>query len=133
MFGNDEPGQECRRGLSRERVEDAVLEALDIDLDGVDPFRFLRRGDFRQGSDFDGDRAAVAQTSSSRCHSMLSRARHDTSRPSTIPAWPRPTSAIRWRNPSRSAVPDSPKSQSMPYPHRLRQSLASDSLNVRLG
>ena len=43
-----------------------------------------------------------AQISSSRCQSALFRASRDTSRPSTIPAWPMPTSATRRWNPSRS-------------------------------
>ena len=44
-----------------------------------------------------------AQISSSRCQSALLRARRDTSRPSTIPARPMPTSATRRWKPSRSA------------------------------
>ena len=47
---------------------------------------------------------------SSRCQSALLRARRETSRPSTIPARPMPTSATRRWNPSRSAAdaPDWP-------------------------
>ena len=57
----------------------------------------------------------MAQISSSRCQSALLRASRDTSRPSTIPARPMPTSATRRWNPSRSAAeaPDWPWSVSM--------------------
>ena len=56
-----------------------------------------------------------AQISSSRCQSALLRASRDTSRPSTIPARPMPTSATRRWKPSRSAAeaPDWPWSVSM--------------------
>src|SRR5271166_2737471 len=57
----------------------------------------------------------MAQISNSRCQSALLRASRDTSRPSTIPARPMPTSATRCWNPSRSAAeaPDWPWSVSM--------------------
>ena len=59
--------------------------------------------------------ADMAQISSSRCQSALLRASRDTSRPSTIPARPMPTSATRRWKPSRSAAeaPDWPWSVSM--------------------
>ena len=46
----------------------------------------------------------IAQISSSRCQSALLRANLETSKPSTIPARPIPTSATRRWNPSRSAA-----------------------------
>ena len=57
----------------------------------------------------------MAQISSSRCQSALLRASRDTSRPSTIPARPMPTSATRRWKPSRSAAeaPERPWSVSM--------------------
>src|SRR5271157_601927 len=56
-----------------------------------------------------------AQSSSSRCQSVLLRASRDTSNPSTIPTRPRLTSVTRRWKPSRSAAPapDCPRSQSM--------------------
>ena len=56
-----------------------------------------------------------AQSSSSRCQSVLLRASRDTSSPSTIPTRPRLTSVTRRWKPSRSAAlaPDCPRSLSM--------------------
>ena len=56
-----------------------------------------------------------AQISSSRCQSVELRARRETSRPSTIPAWPMPTSATRRLEALAIAAdaPDWPRSLSM--------------------
>ncbi len=59
--------------------------------------------------------SVIEQSSSSRCQSVELRARRETSRPSTMPARPRPTSVTsRWK-PSRSTAeaPERPRSESM--------------------
>ena len=43
--------------MSKERVEDAVLKAFNIDLDGVDAFQFFGHHNIEKGPHFDIDRS----------------------------------------------------------------------------
>src|ERR1035438_1372447 len=59
--------------------------------------------------------SVMPHRSSRRYQSALLRARRETSRPSTIPIWPKATSAVMRANPERLAdpEPDKPRSSSM--------------------